>query len=83
MSNTLILYGKAECELCDRAELLIAPLLQGSSWTLEKVDIESDEWLLERYGWRIPVLQRGGSDVEIDWPFPASRVRALMESSGG
>lgn len=75
-SGDLVLLSTAHCTLCDRAleALLSMPELRGRP--LRVVDIADDPALVERYGARLPVLCGGGR--ELDWPFDAHDVLALL-----
>jgi len=35
--------------------------------------------LEERYGTRVPVLRNDGKGAELDWPFDAARLEALLQ----
>ncbi len=76
MNRTLTLYSTAACELCERAEGLLRSMPELMQCTVRVVDIADDAALYERYGTRIPVLSV--SDSEIDWPFNADDVIALL-----
>jgi len=73
---TLKFYTRAQCSLCDKAEALLAEGGFGKAY--EKVDIESDVELLERYGDKIPVLHNTSTGEKLAWPFTASQVRDLV-----
>ncbi len=54
MSDTLILYMRAGCPLCeDMAEAVRARM--GTHHLLE-VDVDTDAELKARYGWEVPLL---------------------------
>ena len=53
------LYMKAGCHLCEEADSELSRLRARYAHTLERVDINSDDALIERYGERIPVLVVG------------------------
>lgn len=63
------------CLLCLEAEHELA---QAGIAEFERVDIERDPALEARYGSRIPVVRRNGDDAELQWPFQAADVRALL-----
>ncbi|WP_027330915.1 glutaredoxin family protein [Marinimicrobium agarilyticum] len=67
--NTLILYTTLGCHLCEQAKDRLWPALSSGGWRLEEVDIADSDDLVERYGVRIPVVVRAGSQEELDWPF--------------
>lgn len=56
---------------------------QGELLRVNKVDIATDDTLIERYGVRIPVL-RSLAGSELGWPFDAEQLGAwLADASGG
>lgn len=42
------------------------------------VDIAEDAQLYEKYGMRIPVLQRMDNGAELDWPFDSAAVLRFL-----
>ena len=74
---SLLLYTRTDCELCTKAEHLLAEA--GFSETVEKVFIDDDPELTRRYGDQIPVLRRESTGEKLSWPFTASQVRDLMD----
>ena len=75
----LLLFSRADCHLCDQAEALVNALLIGSPWQLTKVDIDNDPALRQRYQTSIPVLLRCDNQQALNWPFPQSHVRSLLD----
>ncbi|MFW5816144.1 MAG: glutaredoxin family protein [Wenzhouxiangella sp.] len=73
----LILYTGTDCELCTKAEHLLAEA--GFSGEAEKVYIDDDPELQQRYGDQIPVLMSASSGEKLSWPFTASQVRDLID----
>lgn len=65
------------CWLCLEAEYVLS---QAGIVEFERIDIERDAALEARYGTRIPVLRRVAGGRELDWPFDADAVLALMAS---
>ncbi len=65
------------CSLCDDALDLILDSKVLAGWSLELVDISTDETLLESYGEFIPVLLF--DDVELRWPFDEKDFLQLRE----
>jgi len=55
----LILYGKPDCDLCDRLEAMVKPLADVRGLTLVKRNIEDGPSWVARYRYRIPVLTCG------------------------
>ena len=56
----VVLFGKAGCCLCDECEILLQNLRDEFASELQKIDITSDEKLLERFGNQIPVVTFDG-----------------------
>lgn len=54
------LYGRANCCLCDQAEALLESLRPEWDFTLEKIDIDDDPDLSERWNCHIPVITING-----------------------
>jgi len=65
----LILYTTSGCHLCEQAEELITPYIQRDSIQLKLIDIADSDQLSDRYGVRIPVIQRVDTTDELGWPF--------------
>ena len=74
---SMILYSRSDCSLCDKAEALLAE--GGMASTYQKVDIDSDPELLERYQSQIPVLLNDQTGEKLAWPFTASQARSLID----
>lgn len=72
---TFILYQRDDCQLCDEALALLA---QVHAPEFDSVFIDGDETLEARYGERVPVLRDEACGVELDWPFDAQALRALL-----
>lgn len=78
LPEMLILYTRNGCELCDRAEAMLAQVAPAALASLQKRDIDTDPDWLQRYRLTIPVLQRQRDGQELRWPFPPSRLRAFV-----
>ncbi|MEN3325290.1 MAG: hypothetical protein V7638_97 [Acidobacteriota bacterium] len=52
----VIIYSRPECHLCDDAKAAIISAGCSDRFTLEEVNIESDEELLRKYKYDIPVV---------------------------
>ena len=70
-----ILYQRDDCPLCDRA---LAVLAQARMPEFDSVWIDGDDALERQYGSRVPVLAEATSGRELDWPFDAEAVRAVL-----
>jgi hypothetical protein len=77
-----ILFGTLGCHLCELAEAQLSEALTRLSEPvdIECVDIADSDELIERYGVRIPVLQRTGDAVELDWPFADAILLTFLRS---
>jgi glutaredoxin len=69
------LYGTRFCHLCEAAEAVV----RQCQVEAEYVDIAEDDELLEKYGIRIPVLQRVDTGDELGWPFDAAAVSSFLK----
>lgn len=58
------LYEKAGCGLCQETYRALSRLRMDVPLELERVDIEADPALFERYAIRIPVLARGADELD-------------------
>ena len=71
----LILYEREGCHLCEQARVLLDEMLGMDRY--ERVDIEADDDLVLRYGFRLPVLALDGAD-RLEAPITAPDLRALV-----
>ena len=77
--SQLILYYTEYCHLCDEAERLMHTA--GLSDSFEKIEIDDDPELLERYEIYIPVLKRVDNQQELFWPFDQLQLAAFLEAN--
>ena len=56
----VIIYSRPGCHLCDEAKAVIVSAGRSDQFTLEEVNIESDEGLLRKYKYDIPVIMIDG-----------------------
>ena len=59
----VIIYSRPGCHLCDDAKAAIQAAGCNESFTLEEIDIESDEGLLRKYKYDIPVVTIDGVEA--------------------
>lgn len=72
----VIVYSRPGCHLCDEAKAAIENSNCSDHFTLEEVNIESDEELLEKYKYDIPVITIDGVEAFIHRVDPAEfRIR--------
>jgi len=68
------LYGTTCCHLCDEAEAILHEI----GIEADHVDVVEDDELLEKYGFRIPVLKRVDTGAELGWPFDALAISRFL-----
>jgi glutaredoxin-like protein DUF836 len=73
------LYERDGCHLCDEAGVLLDDMLGADRYA--RVDIEADDALVVRYGFRIPVIAVDGVD-RLEAPITAPDLRALIAGLG-
>ena len=59
----VVLYGKADCHLCDDARAVLERVQADVPFDLVERDIERDDALHRRYLERIPVVEVAGEEV--------------------
>ena len=59
----VVLYGRAECCLCDDAREVLERVREHHPFGLEERDIEADDALLRAYLERIPVVTIDGEEA--------------------
>jgi hypothetical protein len=70
-ASTLTLYTRAGCPLCEDMAAAANVLIAGSGHRLEPVDVDADPALKARYGWDVPLLFDGSTEIcrhQIDLP---------------
>jgi hypothetical protein len=73
-----VLYQRDDCHLCD---LALAVLAEAGLPEFESVFIDEDAGLEALYGHRVPVLRDEIRALEVDWPFDAKTVAAMLGTS--
>ena len=71
----LTLFQRDDCHLCDMA-LDVMALARAPDF--RSLWVDDDPALEARYGTRVPVLRDEDSGRELDWPFDAAAVEALV-----
>lgn len=67
MSETLLLYTRADCPLCEEMEAEVGALIAGAGHRLTLVDVDGDPALKQKYGWDVPLLFDGGTEICRHW----------------
>jgi len=52
----VLLYKKEDCKLCDEAESILAKLKKEKRFFFEKITLEANTDLFERFGNKVPVV---------------------------
>ena len=71
----VILYEREGCHLCEEARELLDAMLGPDRYA--RIDIETDDDLILRYGFRIPVVALDGED-RLEAPISGPDLRALL-----
>lgn len=54
--NKVLIYKKEGCHLCDEAEAILERLKKEKKFFLEKIMLEENTDMFERYGNKVPVV---------------------------
>ena len=73
--RSVVLYERAGCHLCDEVRGLLDAMLGPGAY--QRVDIDTDDALILRYGFRVPVVTLDGAD-RLEAPMTESDLRALL-----
>jgi glutaredoxin len=79
--NTITLYTRAGCHLCEEAERVLRAEPAAAGFRLELVDVDRDPELARRYGVRVPVVALDGEDL-FEYEVPADLLRARLGRVG-
>ena len=75
MRPRVTLYERDGCHLCAAARVLLDEMLGPGRY--ERVNIDADDELVVRYGFRVPVVAIDGVD-RLEAPMTADDLRALL-----
>ena len=73
----VIVYSRPGCHLCDEAKAVILSAGCSDQFTFEEVNIESDEELLRKYKYDIPVIAINGVQTFIHRVNPQDFIRVI------
>ena len=77
----VIVYSRPGCHLCDEAKAAIENSNCSDHFTLEEVNIESDQELLDKYKYDIPVIAIDGVEAFIHRVDPKEfRIRVMKRN---
>jgi Glutaredoxin-like domain (DUF836) len=71
----LILYERSGCHLCDEVRGMLDRLIGSERY--RRLDIDSEDDLVVRYGFRVPVISLDGVD-RLEAPILESDLRSLL-----
>jgi thiol-disulfide isomerase/thioredoxin len=64
MKKTVKLYSRPRCHLCETARAMLEELQQNWNFTIEEINIDLDDELVEKYGIMIPVIELDGEELQ-------------------
>ena len=73
----VIIYSRPGCHLCDEAKAAIRGAGCDDQFTFEEVNIESDDELLRKYKYDIPVIMINGAEAFIHRVDPKEFIRVI------
>ena len=82
---SVIIFSRPGCHLCDEAKASILSAGCSDQFVLEQINIESDEELLRKYKYDIPVIMINGVETFIHRVDPsefATRIKRISEFGG-
>ena len=82
MTDTLVVYSKPGCHLCDEMKAVVARVGRSRPLVVEEVDISGDAALEALYGLEIPVLMVNGRKAAKFRISDAELLRILEGRSG-
>jgi len=75
-THDVVLYERSGCHLCDEVRGVLDALLGKAGY--ERIDIDSDDALILRYGFRVPVVSVDGVD-RLEAPMTERELRLLLD----
>jgi hypothetical protein len=63
VSKALTLYTRAGCPLCEEMAAEVGARIAGTGHGLSPVDVDADPLLKTRYGWDVPLLFDGDTEI--------------------
>lgn len=79
----VVIYSRPGCHLCDDAKAAILSAGCSDQFALEEINIESDEELLRKYKYDIPVIAINGVETfihRVDRDEFKTRIKRISES---
>jgi glutaredoxin len=81
--KTVTLYSRPGCHLCDDARAALERVHTRAPFTLEEVNIETDDALHARYLERIPVVALDGEELFDYFVDEEALTRRILYREGG
>jgi hypothetical protein len=75
MSPRVVLYERDGCHLCDETRVLLDEMIGPDRY--ERVDVDTSDELVLRYGFRVPVVAVDGAD-RLEAPITAPDLRVIL-----
>ncbi len=63
MSNTLTLFTRTGCPLCEDMAAHVDALIAGTGHRVVAVDVDADPELKAAFDWEVPLLFDGGTEI--------------------
>ncbi len=79
MQQTLILYYRNGCHLCEDMASAIYPLSDIWNFSIEDIDIDTDKVLIERFNADVPVLTTEDGTVICKHFFNAEQLKNILQ----
>ncbi len=79
MSKPLTLFTRTDCPLCEEMAAEVRARLAGTGHGLAAVDVDADPALKAKYGWEVPLLFDGDTEIcrhELNLPTFQAWLRA-------
>lgn len=83
MSKRLTLYSRTGCPLCEEMEAAVEGLLGDQAIGIDRVDVDADPALKARFGWDVPLLFDGETEIGRHRLDPASFSDWLRQTGSG
>ncbi len=77
-----IFYTTSGCHLCDEAMAMLAMHFPDHVLRIGLCDIASDDILIDRYGTKIPVLEKMENEEVLAWPFNIEQLAGFFNLQG-
>jgi glutaredoxin len=81
--NTVTLYSRPGCHLCDDARAALQRVRENAAFELDEIDIETDDALHARYLERIPLVTLDGEELFEYFVDEAALLRRILYREGG